>query len=82
MPAHRHTLVVGATRAGKGSVVWSVIAQRAKVVRSGLVKVSLIDAKQGRNSPLADPLRRFRHATARPGAARAGSPVCSTTPSP
>lgn len=40
-------LVVGATGAGKGSVVWSVISAVAGGVRSGLVKLWVFDPKGG-----------------------------------
>lgn len=42
-----HTLVVGATGAGKGSVIWSTICQLAGPVRDGLVKLWVIDPKGG-----------------------------------
>ena len=43
----RHTLVVGATGAGKGSVFWSVAAGYAPAIAAGLVQVWCIDMKKG-----------------------------------
>jgi DNA segregation ATPase FtsK/SpoIIIE, S-DNA-T family len=42
-----HLLVVGATRAGKGSVIWSLVRALAAGVRSGLVRLWVIDPKGG-----------------------------------
>jgi S-DNA-T family DNA segregation ATPase FtsK/SpoIIIE len=42
-----HVLVVGATDAGKGSVLWSIIAALAGGVRSGLVRLWVFDPKGG-----------------------------------
>jgi S-DNA-T family DNA segregation ATPase FtsK/SpoIIIE len=42
-----HLLVVGATRAGKGSVIWSLIRALAAGVKSGLVRLWVIDPKGG-----------------------------------
>ncbi|MET7398857.1 FtsK/SpoIIIE domain-containing protein [Dactylosporangium sp. NPDC005572] len=42
-----HLLIVGATRAGKGSVQWSLIRALASGVRSGLVRLWGIDGKGG-----------------------------------
>jgi DNA segregation ATPase FtsK/SpoIIIE, S-DNA-T family len=42
-----HVLVVGATGAGKGSVIWSLLLQLAPHVRSGLVEVWAVDPKGG-----------------------------------
>jgi S-DNA-T family DNA segregation ATPase FtsK/SpoIIIE len=42
-----HVLVVGATGAGKGSVIWSLLLQLAPLVRSGLVAVWAVDPKGG-----------------------------------
>ncbi|MHA6793161.1 FtsK/SpoIIIE domain-containing protein [Pseudonocardia bannensis] len=42
-----HLLVAGATGAGKGSVVWSVLAQLAPAIRDGWVRVIGIDPKGG-----------------------------------
>lgn len=43
----RHILVAGATGAGKGSVVWSVMAGLSSGIRSGLVQAWVIDPKGG-----------------------------------
>ncbi|RDH76547.1 cell division protein FtsK [Mycolicibacterium moriokaense] len=42
-----HILVAGATGAGKGSVLWSLIAGLAPAVRRGTVRVLVIDPKGG-----------------------------------
>jgi len=42
-----HILVVGATGAGKGSVIWSLLLHLAPLVRSGLVNVWAVDPKGG-----------------------------------
>ena len=42
-----HILVAGATGAGKGSVLWSLIAGIAPAVRTGLVRLCVIDPKGG-----------------------------------
>jgi S-DNA-T family DNA segregation ATPase FtsK/SpoIIIE len=42
-----HILVAGATGAGKGSVLWSLIGGLAPAVRSGSVRVLIIDPKGG-----------------------------------
>lgn len=42
-----HVLVAGATGAGKGSVLWSLIAGIAPAVRSGVVRLCVIDPKGG-----------------------------------
>lgn len=43
----RHTLVVGATGAGKGSVLWSVVGGLAPSAQTGLVEFSGLDLKGG-----------------------------------
>lgn len=43
----RHLLVAGATGAGKGSVVWSILAGIAPTIHTGLVKIWIIDPKGG-----------------------------------
>ena len=43
----RHILVAGATGAGKGSVVWSVLAGLGPAIRAGLVHLWVIDPKGG-----------------------------------
>ncbi|RPF21292.1 FtsK/SpoIIIE domain-containing protein [Myceligenerans xiligouense] len=43
----RHTLVVGATGAGKGSVLWSVAGNLAPAVYAGYVRLWGVDLKQG-----------------------------------
>ncbi|WP_410581360.1 FtsK/SpoIIIE domain-containing protein [Amycolatopsis sp. lyj-108] len=40
-----HTLVAGATGAGKGSVMWSPLVSAAPAIRAGLIRVSGIDPK-------------------------------------
>lgn len=42
-----HVLVAGATGAGKGSVLWSLIAGIAPAVKTGLVRLCVIDPKGG-----------------------------------
>jgi len=42
-----HVLIVGATGAGKGSVIWSLLLHLAPLVRSGLVQVWAVDPKGG-----------------------------------
>lgn len=42
-----HVLVAGATGAGKGSVLWSLIAALAPEVRTGRVRLCVIDPKGG-----------------------------------
>jgi DNA segregation ATPase FtsK/SpoIIIE, S-DNA-T family len=42
-----HILIAGATGAGKGSVVWSLIAALAPAVRAGSVRLWVIDPKGG-----------------------------------
>ncbi|MGH2557258.1 MAG: hypothetical protein ACRDHO_16335 [Actinomycetota bacterium] len=41
----RHILVAGATGAGKGSVVWSVLAGLGPAIRAGLVQLWVIDPR-------------------------------------
>lgn len=43
----RHTLVVGCSGSGKGSIVWGVSGQLAPAVASGLVRLYGIDLKYG-----------------------------------
>lgn len=43
----RQTLLVGASGAGKGSVIWSVLLALAPAIRSGLVRVWGVDLKGG-----------------------------------
>ncbi|HEY8722097.1 FtsK/SpoIIIE domain-containing protein [Pengzhenrongella sp.] len=42
-----HLLIVGATGAGKGSVIWSILAALGPAIGSGLVKVIALDPKGG-----------------------------------
>jgi S-DNA-T family DNA segregation ATPase FtsK/SpoIIIE len=42
-----HVLIVGATRRGKGSVIWSLVRALAAGVRSGLVELWVLDPKGG-----------------------------------
>lgn len=43
----RHTLVVGASGAGKGSVLWSVVGGLAPAVHGGIVRLWGVDLKKG-----------------------------------
>ncbi|WP_036518644.1 FtsK/SpoIIIE domain-containing protein [Nocardioides sp. J54] len=43
----RHLLVAGATGAGKGGVVWSILAGLGPAIRDGLVQVWVVDPKGG-----------------------------------
>ena len=43
----QHLLVAGATGAGKGSMLWSLIAGLAPEVKSGRVRLCVIDPKGG-----------------------------------
>ncbi|MEV0842711.1 FtsK/SpoIIIE domain-containing protein [Actinocatenispora sera] len=45
--AQTHILIAGATGAGKGSVIWSILRAMAGGIRSGLVQVWAIDPKGG-----------------------------------
>jgi DNA segregation ATPase FtsK/SpoIIIE, S-DNA-T family len=48
VPARRHHLLVaGATGAGKGSVLWSVVAGLSPAVKTGQVRLCVIDPKRG-----------------------------------
>jgi S-DNA-T family DNA segregation ATPase FtsK/SpoIIIE len=51
-----HVLTVGATGAGKGSVIWSLLAGVAPAVRDGLVQVWAVDPKGGMELGLGRPL--------------------------
>ena len=51
-----HLLVVGATGAGKGSVLWSLITALAAGIRDGLVQVWAIDPKGGMELAAGGPL--------------------------
>jgi S-DNA-T family DNA segregation ATPase FtsK/SpoIIIE len=58
----RHVLVAGATGAGKGSVVWSVLAGLAPSIRAGVVQVWVVDPKGGMEfGPGQTLYRRFEH---------------------
>lgn len=62
--ADRHVLVAGVTGAGKGSVMWSLLAGIAPAVASGLCQVWVIDPKGGMEFGAAGPLfHRFAHDT-------------------
>lgn len=57
-----HLLIVGATGAGKGSVIWSLICQLATFVRAGVVRLWVIDPKGGMELAAGRPLfDRFCH---------------------
>ena len=50
-----HVLVVGATGAGKGSAIWSILTALSEPIGAGLVKVWAVDPKGGMElSPWAD----------------------------
>ena len=79
-----HVLVVGATGAGKGSVIWSLLTALAEPIRAGLVKVWAVDPKGGMELAAGRPLfDRFCHGdnTDDQPATRSASPTCSRTPS-
>jgi S-DNA-T family DNA segregation ATPase FtsK/SpoIIIE len=60
-----HTLIAGATGAGKGSVIWSLIRALGPGVRDGLVKVWVLDPKGGMELAAGAPLfERFAYDTA------------------
>jgi DNA segregation ATPase FtsK/SpoIIIE, S-DNA-T family len=60
-----HTLIVGATGAGKGSVQQSIIRGLAPAIRDGLVKLWALDPKGGMELAAGRPLfARFAHRTA------------------
>lgn len=59
----RHTLVVGCSGSGKGSVLWGVCAGLAPAVSAGLVQVWGVDLKKGVEIGMGRPLF---HATATP----------------
>ncbi|WP_350352824.1 FtsK/SpoIIIE domain-containing protein [Microbacterium sp. A8/3-1] len=62
--AGRHLLVAGATGAGKGSVVWSILTGLAPAVQTGLVRLWVIDPKGGMEFGSATALfDRFVHTT-------------------
>ncbi|EUA44252.1 ftsK/SpoIIIE family protein [Mycobacterium xenopi 3993] len=49
----QHILIAGATGAGKGSVLWSLIAGLAPHVKTGRVRLCVIDPKGGMELGLA-----------------------------
>jgi DNA segregation ATPase FtsK/SpoIIIE, S-DNA-T family len=51
-----HTLVAGATGAGKGSVIWSLIRALGPLIRDGLVKLWVLDPKGGMELAAGAPL--------------------------
>jgi S-DNA-T family DNA segregation ATPase FtsK/SpoIIIE len=60
-----HTLIAGATGAGKGSVLWSLIRALGPGVRDGLVRLWVLDPKGGMELAAGAPLfARFCHDTA------------------
>jgi len=60
----RHVLVVGATGAGKGSVVWSVLTALAPGIHDGMVELWVIDPKGGMEFGAGQPLfTRFAYDT-------------------
>ncbi|ASQ84642.1 cell division protein FtsK [Mycobacterium intracellulare subsp. chimaera] len=63
----QHLLVAGATGAGKGSVLWSLIAGLAPQVKSGRVRLWVIDPKGGMELGAGAPMfSRFCHHTGEP----------------
>ncbi len=65
----QHILVAGATGAGKGSVLWSLIAGLATHVRTGRVRLCVIDPKGGMELGAGAPMfSRFCHHTGEPTA--------------
>lgn len=62
-----HILIAGATGAGKGSVLWSLIAGLAPQVATGRVRLCVIDPKGGMELGAGAPLfSRFCHHTGQP----------------
>jgi S-DNA-T family DNA segregation ATPase FtsK/SpoIIIE len=60
-----HTLIAGATGAGKGSVLWSLIRGLGPAIRDGLVRLWVLDPKGGMELAAGRPLfDRFAYATA------------------
>jgi S-DNA-T family DNA segregation ATPase FtsK/SpoIIIE len=60
-----HTLIAGATGAGKGSVLWSLIRGLGPAIRDGLVKLWVLDPKGGMELAAGAPLfDRFAYDTA------------------
>ena len=51
-----HTLVAGATGAGKGSVIWSLIRALGPLIRDGLVTLWVLDPKGGMELAAGAPL--------------------------
>lgn len=51
-----HVLIVGATRRGKGSVIWSLVRALAAGVKSGLVELWTLDPKGGMELFMGRPL--------------------------
>jgi S-DNA-T family DNA segregation ATPase FtsK/SpoIIIE len=51
-----HLLIVGASRRGKGSVIWSLLSALAPAIHTGLVRVWAIDPKGGMELGLGQPL--------------------------
>ncbi|MCK9893365.1 FtsK/SpoIIIE domain-containing protein [Frankia sp. AgB32] len=51
-----HVLVAGATGAGKGSVLWSIVRALAPAIRAGLVEIWAVDPKGGMELAFGEPL--------------------------
>jgi len=51
-----HVLVAGATGAGKGSVLWSIVRALAPAIRGGLVEIWAVDPKGGMELSFGEPL--------------------------
>ncbi|MGO8965540.1 FtsK/SpoIIIE domain-containing protein [Mycobacterium sp.] len=63
----QHILIAGATGAGKGSVLWSLIAGLAPQVRTGRVRLCVIDPKGGMELGAGAPMfSMFCHHTGQP----------------
>ncbi|MEE3919046.1 hypothetical protein V2I01_13575 [Micromonospora sp. BRA006-A] len=72
-----HVLIGGATRMGKGSVIWSLLRALAAGIRSGLVRVWAIDPKGGMELAIGRPLFSATSMTTGPAWR-----TCSKTPWP
>jgi S-DNA-T family DNA segregation ATPase FtsK/SpoIIIE len=53
---YRHLLIAGATGAGKGSVIWSILAALGPSIQDGLASVRVIDPKGGMELGVGAPL--------------------------
>jgi len=63
----RHLLIAGATGAGKGSIIWSLLTGLGPAIAAGVVSVRVIDPKGGMEfGPGAPLFDRFAHDTGEP----------------